>query len=73
MINVNCMQNCISQPIFRPNENISVSNENYTKLIQSNVIISERNWNRSDDIVLPYNVAPEISNYERGKNSLKKT
>lgn len=44
-----------------PNENITIS-------IQNNVIISGHNWNQSDDIELPYNVAPEISNYERGKN-----
>lgn len=51
-----------------PNENISMPNENFTISIQNNVIISGHNWNQSDDIELPYNVAPEISNYERGKN-----
>jgi hypothetical protein len=64
------MQNCISEPIFIPNENISVPNENFTISIQNNVLINEPNWNRSDDIQLPHNVAPEISNYERGKKLL---
>lgn len=67
LFSVNCMQNCISEPIFIPNENISVPNENFTISIQNHVLISEQNWNRSDDIELPHNVAPEISNYERGK------
>jgi hypothetical protein len=59
------IQKCISDSIFLPNENISVSNHSFSAILQNKVIINDI-WNKSEPS-LPYNVVPNISSYERGK------
>jgi hypothetical protein len=64
---VKCMQKCISDAIFLQNENLSLIDDdapNATVFSAADTVINVKNLNDTD---LPYNVAPEISTYERGK------
>jgi hypothetical protein len=61
---INCVPNCSSETeIFMQNDNNSVANAS-VHLIET--VINKISYN---DSAIPYNVVPDISNYERGKES----
>lgn len=59
---VNGLKNCISEPIFLPNENISVPKNNFT----FDQVIVDNIWISSDNKT-SHNAIPSISKYEKGK------
>lgn len=65
MSNVNCLQNCLSEPIFLQTENNSLTKSNFTMQFDNKVIV-DVNWNQNDTELSSYGVVPNISNYERG-------
>ncbi|KAG5684658.1 hypothetical protein PVAND_013876 [Polypedilum vanderplanki] len=80
IMNVKCMQTCNADKIFPQNENHSFFVRNHDEIPNATIyepIINEINVNSLNDSDLPYNVVPEISNYERdfikvlSKNYLK--
>lgn len=64
-ISVNCLQKCLSEPIFLHNENISTTKSNFTKQFDKKVIVDDI-WNQNDTELSHHGVVPIISNYERG-------
>lgn len=66
MSNVNCLQNCLSEPIFLLNENSSATKSNFTLQFDNKVIV-DAIWSQNDTGLSSDGVVPSISNYERGK------